>query len=57
MKLVLSIDEVGQILANYLYTIGKVENTTIDLAWHIDKFKMQDSYVEVKQSDNKKVDD
>ena len=49
MKIVLSIDEVGQIIANYLYATGKVEKDIVDLTWHVDKFKMQESYLEVKQ--------
>ena len=49
MKIVLNLNEVGQILANYLYTTGKVEKESVDLTWHVDKFKLEDSYVEVKQ--------
>lgn len=49
MKIILSIDEVGQILANYLYATGKIEKGTVDLSWHFDNFKVQDSYIEIKQ--------
>ena len=49
MKIVLSIAEVGQIIANYLYATGKVEKEIVDLSWHFDSSKIQDSYVEVKQ--------
>ena len=49
MKIVLSIDEVGQILANYLYTTGKIEKGAVNLTWQVDKFKLEDSYVEIKR--------
>lgn len=49
MKIVLSIDEVGQIIANYLYATGKVKMGKVDLSWQFDSSKIQDSYVEVKQ--------
>ena len=50
MKIVLNIDEVGQILVNHLCKTGRLENDVVaTLTWNIDKFKMQNSYVEIKQ--------
>ena len=49
MKIVLSLNEVGEILVDHLRKTGKLENVETDLHWHVSKNNLKDSYVEIKQ--------
>ena len=49
MKIVLTIDEAIQIIANYLVSIGKLEPKTTDVHWCMDNINAEKSYVEFEQ--------
>jgi hypothetical protein len=49
MKIVLSINEVNEILVDYLYSKGKLENKTTDIHWCVAHNNVKESYIEFEQ--------
>lgn len=49
MKIVLTINEVVQILGSYLVSIGKIEPKTTNIHWCMDNTNAEKSYVEFEQ--------
>ena len=49
MKLVLTLEEVGNIVVEHLREKGTLKNELTDLNWHVRKDSLSDSYVEIKQ--------
>ena len=49
MKIVLMINEVAQIVGNYLVSIGKLESKTTEVHWCMDNTNADKSYVEFEQ--------
>lgn len=49
MKIVLTINEVVQIVANHLVSIGKLEPKATDVHWCMDNINAEKSYVEFEQ--------
>lgn len=52
MKIVLTLDEVVQIVGNYLVSISKLERKATDVYWYIDNRDVKKSYVEFEQTEN-----
>lgn len=49
MKIVLTINEVVQIVGNHLVSIGKLEPKTTNVHWCMDNINTDKSYVEFEQ--------
>ena len=49
MKIVLTIDEALQFIANYLVSIGKLEPKVTVVHWYMDNINTEKSYVELEQ--------
>lgn len=55
MKIVLTIDEIMQIVGKHLISIGKLENKATEVHWCMDNIDAKKSYVEFEQIENIKV--
>ena len=49
MKIVLTLDEVGQILIDHLGEVGKLEEGTANLTWRISNNNLRTPWVEIEQ--------
>ncbi len=49
MKIVLSLDEACEIIAEHLVSNGKLENKPADVHWHVLNGNAKESYVEFEQ--------
>lgn len=52
MKIVLTINEVMQIVGKHLVSIGKLENKATEVHWCMDNTDADQSYVEFEQTEN-----
>ena len=52
MKIVLTLDEIMQIVGKHLISIGKLENKATDVHWYMDNADVRKSYVELEQIEN-----
>ena len=50
MKIVLTLEEVVQIVGNHLASTGKLENKVTNVHWCIDNTDVEKSYVEFEQT-------
>lgn len=52
MKIVLTLEEVAQIVGNHLVSISKLENKATNVHWCIDNRDVEKSYIEFEQTEN-----
>lgn len=52
MKIVLTLNEIVQIVGNHLVSIGKLEPKATDVHWCIDNTNVDKSYVEFEQNES-----
>ena len=52
MKIVLTLEEVTQIVGNHLVSISKLENKATNVHWCIDNRDVEKSYIEFEQTEN-----
>lgn len=52
MKIVLTLNEIVQIVGNHLVSIGKLEQKATDVHWCIDNTNVDKSYVEFEQNES-----